>query len=753
MTLFRALRTLFFGIVIGGIAVGACLAAMVPGITEVATAHHYSVKTVTKLRDLSQKSFVYWSDGSYMDELGLQDRQNVTYNELAGSPGGQRVINAVVSIEDRTFWTNDGIDLGAVFRAFISNVTSGQIEQGGSTITQQLVKNRILSPARDVNRKVKEIQDALRLNQRFSKQKILEEYLNTVYFGQNSYGIKSAASRFFITTDPGAVYPRGKRLDELTLGEAALLAGVISNPEGSNPFKFPSRAWLRRATVLQAEVDQGYITQKEADAAKQEPLPTWLPQDELRPRNYLTAEVQDRLLADTRLGATPKERHDRLLKGGLKIYTTFDKTLQNQAEWATENMLPDGKGGPDWVSSLVAIEPSTGAVRAMVGGPDFADSQYNIATHAPGRQPGSTWKVITLAAALANGYSPNDTVDGSARCGVPKFFGNATTINSEGEGGGNETLWDAIAGSVNCAFVRLSTSVGQDKVMEMAHQMGITQLTLFPHLTLSIGDIEATPLEMATVIATIANDGVHQAPYFVDKVIGPDGLPVSGFNDSTRPGNPVMSPDAAQCEQVMLRGVITNGTGTGYTEVPGHEPFGKTGTTDNKSDAWFIGGTPQMVAAVWFGNKSTNTLSAGFGGPTSGPIWRSFMTDALDGKDDVPLPDVSANPVCNAPGRHVDENGGRAAPVVVAPPVSQQQTTVVENTPPPNRGNTPTVTPGNTNQPTANQATPNQNTANPNQGNQNQGNQGNPVTPTPVTPVNPPQVSIPPINRPGLPGR
>ncbi len=752
MTLFRALRTLFFGIVIGGIAVGACLAAMVPGITEVATAHHYSVKTVTKLRDLSQKSFVYWSDGSYMDELGLQDRQNVTYNELAGSPGGQRVINAVVSIEDRTFWTNDGIDLGAVFRAFISNVTSGQIEQGGSTITQQLVKNRILSPKRDVNRKVKEIQDALRLNERFSKQKILEEYLNTVYFGQNSYGIKSAASRFFITTDPGAVYPRGKRLDELTLGEAALLAGVISNPEGSNPFKFPSRAWLRRATVLQAEVDQGYITQKEADAAKQEPLPTWLPQDELRPRNYLTAEVQDRLLADTRLGATPKERHDRLLKGGLKIYTTFDKTLQNQAEWATENMLPAGKEGPDWVSSLVAIEPSTGAVRAMVGGPDFADSQYNIATHAPGRQPGSTWKVITLAAALANGYSPNDTVDGSARCGVPKLFGNATTINSEGEGGGNETLWDAIAGSVNCAFVRLSTSVGQDKVMEMAHQMGITQLTLFPHLTLSIGDIEATPLEMATVIATVANNGVHQAPYFVDKVIGPDGLPLSGFNDSTRPGNPVMSPDAAQCEQVMLRGVITNGTGTTFTEVPDHEVFGKTGTTDNKSDAWFIGGTPQMVAAVWFGNKTTNTESAGFGGPTAGPIWRSFMTDALDGKDDVPLPDVSANQVCNAPGRHVDENGGRAAPVVVAPPVSQQQTTVVENTPPPNRPNTPTVTPGNTNQPTANQATPNQNQANPtqNQGNQNQ---GNPVTPTPVTPVNPPQVSIPPINRPGLPGR
>ena len=222
-------------------------------------AHHYTVKTVTKLRDLSQKSTVYWSDGvTKMDELGLQDRQNVTYAELAGSVGGQRVINAVISTEDQSFWTNDGIDLGAVFRAFITNVTSGGIEQGGSTITQQLVKNRILSPARDVNRKVKEIEDALRLNEQFSKKKILEEYLNTVYFGQNSYGIKSAASRFFITAgsrcDPAA---RARRLDELTIGEAALLAGVIANPEGTNPFSYPSRAIKRRGDVLQSEVESG----------------------------------------------------------------------------------------------------------------------------------------------------------------------------------------------------------------------------------------------------------------------------------------------------------------------------------------------------------------------------------------------------------------------------------------------------------------------------------------------------------------
>jgi penicillin-binding protein 1A len=651
MLAFRALRTLFFGIVIGGIAVGACLAAVVPGAEEIATAHKYTVKTVGKLRELSQKSYVYWADGSYMDELGLQDRQNISFQELDASEGGKRVINAVIATEDQSFWTNDGIDLGAVFRAFVSNVTSGEIQQGGSTITQQLVKNRILSPARDVNRKVKEIEDALRLNEKFSKKKILEEYLNTVYFGQNSYGIRSTAVRFF-----------NKPVDQLTIGEAALLAGVIANPEGTNPFSYPSRAWKRRADVLQLEVGQGYITQAEADAAKNEPLPTVRPPDELRPRNFLTAEVQDRLLNDPLLGATPKERHDRLLKGGLKIYTTFDPHLQDLAQRATTEALPSSPAGPDWVSSLVAIDPATGAVKAMVGGPDFNESQYNIATHEVGRQPGSTWKIITLGAALQNGYSPNDTVNGSAPCSVPSKFGAAQTTNSEGAGGGGERIWEATSGSVNCAFVRLSTSVGQDKVMQMAHDMGITQQRLFPHLTLSIGDIEATPLEMATVIATIANDGMHHQPYFVSKVVAPNGEVLIDNVNRPVPPNQALAPDVAQCEQIVMRGVITGGTGSGL-DIAGHEPFGKTGTTDGQGDAWFVGATPQLATAVWFGNRTTNALPAGFGGAKAGPIWRAFMTDALEGQPNIPLPDRAANAVCNRPGKNINEDGGHGAPV------------------------------------------------------------------------------------------
>src|SRR5436190_3214916 len=252
----RRIRLFAYTVVVAGCVVGACFAALIPGLVMLVNAHHYTVESAPKLRQLAQKSVLYWADGTEMDELGLMDRESISLSEVP-----DRIIHAVIAIEDRTFWTNDGIDLHAVFRAFVNNVVSGEIGQGGSTITQQLVKNRILSSKRDVNRKLKEIEDALRLNRRFSKRKILEEYLNTVYFGQNSYGIKSAASRFFVTQDTANSYPRGKTLQELTIGEAALLAGVIANPEGGNPFKYPQRAWLRRADVLQAEVDQNYITQ------------------------------------------------------------------------------------------------------------------------------------------------------------------------------------------------------------------------------------------------------------------------------------------------------------------------------------------------------------------------------------------------------------------------------------------------------------------------------------------------------------
>jgi membrane peptidoglycan carboxypeptidase len=549
------------------------------------------------------------------------------------------------------------------------------------------VKNRILSPKRDVNRKIKEIEDALRLNEKFSKEKILVEYLNTVYFGSGSYGIKAAATRIF-----------QKPLDQLTIGDAALLAGVISNPVADNPFTNEDRAIRRRADVLRGEVDQKYITQAQADAANNEPLPTVEPEaNPIVGRDFLQSEVLQDLLADQRLGATEKERLDKVLKGGLKIYTTFDKSMQDMAVESTTFAKP--QLGSDWAASLVSIDPSTGAVKAMVSGQDYAESQTNIATSADGRQTGSTFKVITLATALANGYSPNDSVDGSSPCTVPGFGGEA---RNDEEGGGVNDIWQSTAGSINCAFVRIATSVGEDKVIAMAHKMGIAKQNLQTFLGLTLGIFEQNTETMADVMATIASGGVHHTPYVVQKVVGPEGKVVF---DQQPQGEQVLDPDVAACEQNVLRGVVTNGTG-GNAAVAGQTIFGKTGTTDDRADAWFIGATPKLATAVWFGNWRGRVGGAGFGGDSAAPVFADFMTKALANEPDAGLPDPG--PVCARPGSLVNPTGGHggslptATPTPQLPTVQQQPTGPAPTTPTTPAATTPT-TPAVTSPATPNQ--------------------------------------------------
>ncbi|MGH9032642.1 MAG: transglycosylase domain-containing protein, partial [Acidimicrobiia bacterium] len=479
--------------VVGGVAIGACLAAIIPGAQLIGLAHHYTGEVQT-LRQLSQRTTVYDAAGVQIGTLGTENRVSVTFEDLPRS-----LIDAVVAIEDQSFWTNNGVDVGGVFRAFVENATAGEIEQGGSTITQQLVKKRVLTSERSLDRKVREIVLAYRLNEQYTKEEILTQYLNTVYFGQGSYGIQSAAERFFYKND----------LSTLTVGQAAMLAGLIQNPEGDNPFVEPERAIERRAEVLEAEVEEGYITQEEADLANLEPLPTVKPPTELRPENEFVEEVQAQLLQDPRLGETEKERRDALLQGGLKIHTTWDQNMQAQAEEAVASTVTVK---PGFTASLVAMDPRTGHVKAMVKGSGFSDTGFNIVTDGIGRQMGSTWKVITLSTVIANGYSSNDVVDGSAPCRVRGFAGQTTNA----EGGGTGTIRRQTTGSVNCAFVRLATSVGYDKVIDMALKMGLRPVDNPEDprpltsewgsiLTLTLGTVETTPLEMVTVDATIAS--------------------------------------------------------------------------------------------------------------------------------------------------------------------------------------------------------------------------------------------------------
>src|SRR5438477_7729223 len=349
----RVLTRLAAIVLVGGLTLGVSVAALVPGVRQIASANHYTA-SVKSLGDLSSPTTVYDANGGQIGQLGVQDREPA---ELAEVP--QILINAVIATEDKTFWKNPGIDVSGVSRAFVENITSGGISQGGSTITQQLVKNRILGNKRDLQRKAKELILAYRLNDKYSKREILKQYLNTVYFGQGSYGVKAATRRFFLTPDPSAPFGvRGKALNELTVGEAALLAGVIRNPEGDNPFVHPESAIKRRAQVLKGMVDRHHITQEQANQAVQEPMPTVKPSTELRPENAWAEHAQQVLLTDPRLGATPQERRDKVLQGGLKVYTTVDPNLQQMADGAVTSGLAFAK--PGFSAALVSMDPKTG---------------------------------------------------------------------------------------------------------------------------------------------------------------------------------------------------------------------------------------------------------------------------------------------------------------------------------------------------------------------------------------------------------
>jgi penicillin-binding protein 1A len=674
-------------VLVGSLTLSICFAALVPGARQISLSQHYTA-SVKRLGDLSQPTLVFDAAGNQIGKLGIQDREPAELSEVP-----QILINAVIATEDKTFWKNPGIDLGGVSRAFVENITKGKISQGGSTITQQLVKNRILGNKRDLQRKAKELILAYRLNDKYSKREILKQYLNTVYFGQGSYGVKAATRRFFLTPDPAASFGvRGENLNELTVGQSALLAGLIRNPEGDNPFVHPDRALERRAEVLKGMVAQHYLTRAQADQANQEQLPTVKPSTDIRPTNSWTERAQEVLLNDPRLGATAKERRDKVLQGGLKVYTTEDPNLQQLADNAIASGLSGAKAG--FGAALVAMDPKTGYVTAMGDNRPFSRSKFNLAVDGAGRQVGSSFKVTTLATILANGYSRNDQVDGTAPCSVKGFGG--STDNAE-PGGGVMTIDQATAESVNCAFVRLSTSVGLDKVIDMAQKLGMRSnvagrqpVTEWRVLTFTLGVVSITPLEMANIGATIAGDGFHHDPVFVSKVVDAEGRTV--FDETGRPGKVVLDPDVAHCEVSILHGPIDDPSGTASGKgIPGKDAFGKTGTNDNQVSSAFVGGSPDLVSFVWHGNPDVDEPGAGFGAGIPNTIWRDFMIPATQNQPNDTFP--APGPGCDAPGKVIDPILGRTTDVKPPTPTTTTPTTTTLTTGP---GTTTTTMPDQT---------------------------------------------------------
>ena len=617
--------TFIFVVVLGGALVAGSVVLVAPQVGAVLSAGDSAPVQSLDLDPLAERSVVLAADGSLLEVL-YKDENRLPIG-LDAVP--KVVIDTVLVIEDRDFYTHDGVNLRATARALLSNVESGGIEQGGSTITQQLVKYAFLSPKQDLDRKLQEAILAMRLEDQMTKDEILEEYLNTVYFGNGAYGVQAAAEVYF-----------GKNAGQLDQADAALLAGLIKNPIGYDPLRAETKsvALGRRKAVLNGLVAVNQITRGEADEIDAtRPLPS-ARMDVDPTRNYFVEEVIRRLQDDPRLGATPQDRFNALFRGGLTIKTTLDPHFQQLAEAAVATTMPDTGGR--FTSSVVSLDPQSGAVRALVGGPGFEQSQYNIATQGVGRQPGSSFKPFVLAAALEAGYSARDTINGAGPCtfepkNVPQLGSKAWEVdNYEGTSGGVVDLYGATAKSLNCAYARLVLLVSPEKAIDTAHRLGITT-HLDPVPAATLGSEEVYPLDMASAFGTFAADGVRHAPFFVSEVLDRNDKVV--FQTDTT-GEQVISPEIAKQVTDVLRGVVTGGTGT-RARLDKHPVAGKTGTTQDSADAWFVGYTSQLSTAVWMGSPVKRETMAQVGGVnrvTGGTwparIWKAYMAPAMDGQ-------------------------------------------------------------------------------------------------------------------------
>ncbi|MGH9222809.1 MAG: transglycosylase domain-containing protein [Acidimicrobiales bacterium] len=534
------------------------------------------------LSPLATRSVVYAKDGSVLAELHAEeDRVPIPLDKVPA-----HVVRAVLDAEDERFFEHGALDARALLRAVVNNLEAGGVTEGGSTITQQLVKIELLTSARDVNRKLKEAFLALEMERQYTKEQILERYLNAVYLGNGAYGLEAAAQRYF-----------GTDAAQLTLPQAVLLAGLIRYPGGSDPFSNPDEAKARRDLVADRMLFLGHITAEEADWVKAEPLPTPPPEPEAKGSDYFAEHVKQELLAAEWLGETAQERYQAVFKGGLHVSTTLDPNAQQVAQDVIERIVPEDPRG--FTAALASVEPGTGAVRALVGGKNFDQTKFNLVTDGDGRQVGSSFKLFTLMAALEAGILPIDSISGAAPCPIANPLAVDpiwSPTNVEGQGGGTMTLASATISSVNCAYARLIKHVGPEKVVDVARRMGITN-PLGPHLSITLGSEPVTPLQMATGYATVAADGMRRDPFFIERVDGKDGTMLWKHADA--PVRAISSQNARIATSVLTQ-VVSNGTGTAAA-IPGRQVGGKTGSADENADAWFVGYTPQLATAVWMG--------------------------------------------------------------------------------------------------------------------------------------------------------
>jgi penicillin-binding protein 1A len=599
----------------GGLAVATV--AIAPQVGEFFTAGSVEPPNIT-LRPLAERSVAYADNGSVLATFhAAENREEVPLRRIP-----RPVRRTILAVEDEDFFQHNGVNLRATMRALFENVSSGGIAQGGSTITQQLVKLSLLSPRQDLNRKAREAILAIELEKERSKQWILQRYLNQVYFGGGAYGVQAAAEIYW-----------GQNVQDLDWGQSALLASLIQNPVGYDPVLEPEVARERRRLALDRITELGYITEEQADFYDAAPLPEARIDVLPEPNDYFVEEVKQQLLDMEELGETPTERYNALFKGGLRIQTTFSPQAQFLALSARNNVLPDTGG--QFTAALVAVTPQTGAVRAMVGGPGFDQYRYNLATQGA-RQPGSSFKIFVLAAALESGLVPSDIVNGNGPCTFPNPGGYPdpyTANNYAGEAGGNTTIQGNTQASSNCAFLRLGQFVGLDKVVDMARRMGITTELDARNLSLPIGSEEVHPIDMAGAAAVLANGGIRHRPFLIESVTDREGNVIYQHESA---GRQIMSTQTACLETQVLESNVQAGTGTA-AQLSNMAAAGKTGTAQSHGDAWFVGYTPFLATAVWMGNPAARVPMTSVGGRTvtggsyPAEIWHAFNEPAHEG--------------------------------------------------------------------------------------------------------------------------
>ena len=575
---------------------------------------------------LATRSVVYANDGTVLGVLhSEEDRVLVPIDHMP-----DHVVRAVLDAEDERFFEHRGLDARAIVRAAMRNLEAARVVEGGSTITQQLVKMEFLTSTKDLDRKVKEAVLALRLEGQLTKKEILDRYLNRVYFGNGAYGVQAAAQHYYRAS-----------VQDLSLPQAVLLAGLIRDPGGADPFTNPDQARSRRDALADRMYALGHISADQVAEVKADPLPTRPPPDPPRSSDYFAEHVKQQLLQADWLGDTPEARTERLFEGGLSIHTTLDPRAQELAQASIDSIVPSDPRG--FTASLVSVEPATGAVRALIGGPNFQDTKFNLATDGQGRQVGSAFKVFTLMAALESGILPVDTLSGAEPCPIDNAGGGApvwSPANVEGQAAGTLTVAEATIRSVNCAYARLIKLVGPQKVVDVAHRMGITN-PLGAHLSLTLGSEPVTPLQMAAAYATLANDGVRRAPYLVERVVGPDDAEL--YRHVDEPEQAVSAEHSRMVTDVLTH-VVAGGTARAAA-VPDRPVAGKTGSTDENADAWFVGFTPQLSTAVWMGARegrvsmhNVGRFPRVYGGTYPAMVFGRYLAGALGGQPSLPFP-------------------------------------------------------------------------------------------------------------------